>query len=265
MMPPHIFGPLHYKHLIDYWSADDCRLFKLHNTHFYFIFWLFRLCCISLSNISILFPLRLKWTWFWSTGCHQNTSFCQVFANSWPTSSTLPRTTSSTLFVRMRQSCPRFPVYTRVQSKWSNSAANVICLAWTGYSFMFWSLANGLFFWSLLGCCCSWPLRLTRLRPAWPSAPLWRAAGTCWRQPRSKASRWWAWPSTSPAPAKTYSRLTPMPCRTPAVCLTWGWVQSRKYLYHVINVSIQECLLNLSFFLMKDNNSAFVCLAGSGL
>lgn len=49
--------------------------------------------------------------------CHQKTSFCLVFASSWLTSNMLPRTTSSIWCVKMRQSWPRSPACTTVQSK----------------------------------------------------------------------------------------------------------------------------------------------------
>lgn len=96
------------------------------------------------------------------------------------------------------------------------------------FSFTFWSLADVPFSY-LVDCCCSWTPSPTQLKPAWPLAFLWRAAGTCWKRLRSSVSRWWEWLFTSPAPAKTCNRPTPMHCQMPAVCLTWGWVLTQKH------------------------------------
>lgn len=92
-------------------------------------------------------------------------------------------------------------------------------------------------FWLLLGYCCSCPPKPTQQRPAWPLASLWRALGTCLRQPENLDSRWWVFPSTFPAPAKTCKRPTPTRCQMLAVCLTWGYEKKTISFCYIISLN----------------------------
>lgn len=175
--------------------------------------------CNRLCWKFFLLVTRLKLAWSWNMACLQKTSFCRVDSSSWHTSSTLPRTTSSILCVKTRQSCPKSPVCTPMRSE--NCLLKSI-----SYSRNFEihvTLLMFAFFFPHIDCCCSWPLRLRQLRTAWHLASLWRTVGTCWRRPRIWASMWLEHRSTSQALAKTSNRRTLMLCLTLAVCLTWGW------------------------------------------